>query len=72
VARGAEDRIGPVLRFLLSGRAAFVTAQPIHVTARARAAAEVPLARPLEGKTALVTGAARGMRASPGTRPWSG
>jgi 3-oxoacyl-[acyl-carrier protein] reductase len=61
VARGAEDRLGPVLRFVLSGRAAFVSAQPIPVTARARAAAEAPLVRPLGGKTALVTGAARGI-----------
>ncbi len=61
VARGAEDRLGPVLRFVLSGRASFVTAQPIGVTAEAGAAAEVPLMRPLEGKTALVTGAGRGI-----------
>ncbi len=40
VAPGAEDRLGPVLRFVLSGRASFVTAQPLLVTARARAAAE--------------------------------
>src|SRR6185437_3172878 len=61
VERGAEDRLGPVLRFVLSGRAAFVTAQPIRVGAVARAAAEVPLMRPLAGKVALVTGAARGI-----------
>ena len=61
VARGAEDRLGPVLRFVLSGRAAFVSAQPIPVTARARAAGDVPLMRPLHGKIALVTGAARGI-----------
>ncbi len=61
VERGAEDRLGPVLRFVLSGRAAFVTAQPIHVGATARAVADVPLMRPLAGKVALVTGAARGI-----------
>ncbi|MFT3767202.1 MAG: 3-oxoacyl-ACP reductase [Minicystis sp.] len=61
VARGAEDRVGPVLRFLLSTRAAFITAQPITVTAEARAAAATPFIRPLEGKIALVTGAARGI-----------
>jgi 3-oxoacyl-[acyl-carrier protein] reductase len=61
VDRGAEDRLGPVLRFVLSGRASFVTAQPIRVGAVAHAAAEVPLMRPLAGKVALVTGAARGI-----------
>jgi 3-oxoacyl-[acyl-carrier protein] reductase len=61
VAPGAEARLGPVLRFLLSGRAAFVSAQPITVTAQARAASVVPLERPLGGKIALVTGAARGI-----------
>src|SRR5207244_3312554 len=60
VARGAEERLGPVLRFLLSARAAFVSAQPLVVTAEARAAAATPFVRPLEGKVALVTGAARG------------
>lgn len=61
VAPGAEDRLGPVLRFVLSGRASFITAQPLLITARARAAAEIPLMRPLDRKIALVTGAARGI-----------
>ena len=61
VARGAEERLGPVLRFVLSGRASFLTAQAIAVTARAGAAAVIPLKRPLDGKIALVTGAARGI-----------
>jgi 3-oxoacyl-[acyl-carrier protein] reductase len=61
VAPGAEDRVGPVLRFLLSARSAFVTAQPLLVDARARALPEPPLVRPLEKKIALVTGAARGI-----------
>src|SRR6185369_12102212 len=60
VTRGAEARLGPVLRFVLSARSAFVSAQPIVVTARARAAEDRP-ARPFEGKIALVTGAARGI-----------
>lgn len=58
---GAEGRLEPVLRFFLSPRAAFVTGQPIHVTATAKAPSEPPLVRPLEGKVALVTGAARGI-----------
>jgi len=61
VSRGAESRLGPVLRFVLSARSAFVTAQPITVTTRARAIDEPALVRPLEKKIALVTGAARGI-----------
>jgi len=58
---GAEDRVEAVLRFLLSARSAFVTAQPFEVTAVAAAPAEVPVTRVLEGKVALLTGAARGI-----------
>jgi 3-oxoacyl-[acyl-carrier protein] reductase len=61
VTRGAENRLNPVLRFVLSARSAFVTAQPITVTARAKAIDEPALVRPLEKKVALVTGAARGI-----------
>ena len=61
VAPDATGRVGPVLRFLLSAGSACITAQPIAVTARARAVEEPPLVRPLEKKTALVTGAARGI-----------
>ena len=61
VARGAESRLSPVLRFVLSARSAFVSAQPITVTARARGIDEPALVRPLEKKIALVTGAARGI-----------
>lgn len=61
VERGAEERVPSVLRFLLSDRASFVTAQPIRVRQQARG--EGPWAREklLEGKVALVTGAARGI-----------
>ncbi len=57
---------GP-LRFLLSKRSAFVSGQPLHVSARALVEHEdgSPFSptwiRPLEGKVALVTGAARGI-----------
>jgi len=61
VARGAETRVAPVLRFVLSTRSAFVSGQPITVTARARAIKEPALVRSLEKKIALVTGAARGI-----------
>jgi 3-oxoacyl-[acyl-carrier protein] reductase len=61
VEPGAEARLAGVLRFVLSPRSAFVTAQPIVVTTRARGGAEPVLVRSLEKKTALVTGAARGI-----------
>jgi 3-oxoacyl-[acyl-carrier protein] reductase len=71
VDAGAEARLPSVLRFVLSRRAAFVTGQPIAIDARAAAAAhagaagaEPPLVRPLDGKVALVTGAARGIGAA--------
>lgn len=64
VRRGAESRVGPVARWLLSPKAAFVTAQPLVVSALARAVASPPLVRPLEGKVALVTGSARGIGAA--------
>jgi 3-oxoacyl-[acyl-carrier protein] reductase len=61
VGQDAESRLAPVLRFALSAKSAFITAQPIAITARARALPEPPLVRPLEKKIALVTGAARGI-----------
>ncbi len=61
VTPGAESRAGAVLRYVLSTKSAFVTAQPIVVDARARAIADPAWVRSLEGKTALVTGAARGI-----------
>lgn len=61
VAEGADDRLEGVLRFVLGPRSAFVTGQPLVVDATVRAPATVPLTRPLEGKVALVTGAARGI-----------
>ncbi len=61
VEAGAEARLAAVLRFVLSPRSAFVTAQPIVVTSRARGGAEPPVVRSLERKVAIVTGAARGI-----------
>jgi 3-oxoacyl-[acyl-carrier protein] reductase len=63
VAEGAEDRLGPVLRFFLSARSTYVTAQPVRVTA-AVAGGEAPITRTLENKVCLVTGAARGIGAA--------
>ncbi len=76
VEDGAEDRLEGVLRFLLSPRSAFITGQPFHVTALAAQEAAEPEAEdaevfvdppwvePLQGQTALVTGAARGIGAA--------
>ena len=61
VGPNAETRIEPVLRFLLSARSAFVTGQPITIDARVPGPPEPPFVRPLDGKVALVTGAARGI-----------
>jgi 3-oxoacyl-[acyl-carrier protein] reductase len=63
VEPGAEDRLGAVLRFVLSRRSAFVTAQPVTVHGRVLLPEGTPpqWQRPLERKVALVTGAARGI-----------
>src|SRR3954452_6854247 len=56
VDEGAEDQLGPTLRFLLTPRSAYVSGQVIHV----RPGPEVPV----RGRTALVTGASRGIGAA--------
>ena len=61
VEPGAESRLAGVLRFLLSARSAFVTGQPLRVSSQAAAPDAVPTTRSLEGKVALLTGAARGI-----------
>jgi 3-oxoacyl-[acyl-carrier protein] reductase len=63
VAEGAEENADAGLRFLLSGRSAYVDGQVVRV------GAGVPTepadwARPLDGKVAVVTGAARGIGAA--------
>ncbi|MFP4502360.1 MAG: 3-oxoacyl-ACP reductase [Candidatus Hydrogenedentota bacterium] len=64
VAEDAEDRAEAVLRFLLSKCAAFVSLQPVHVSAQAAGDLPGKFEQPLAGKTALVTGAARGIGAA--------
>jgi 3-oxoacyl-[acyl-carrier protein] reductase len=64
VEPGAEARLAAVLRFVMSPRSAFVTAQPFFVTTQAKGGAEPAFVRSLEKKTALVTGAARGIGAA--------
>jgi len=63
IAEGAEDRLEGLLRFLLSSRSAFLSGQPWRLDPLAT---EAPLLKsaPLKGKTALVTGAARGIGAA--------
>ena len=61
VHEGAEDRLAPVLRFALGERSAFVTGQQLTVSKTVRPPGDVPTTRPLSGKCALVTGAARGI-----------
>jgi 3-oxoacyl-[acyl-carrier protein] reductase len=63
VAPGAEGNLEATLRFLLSGRSAYVDGQVIAVGEGAAAAPE-DWERPLAGKVALVTGAARGIGAA--------
>ena len=64
VEPGAEKRLNATLRFVLSAKSAFVTAQPIVVSSRAKGGDEPALVRGLEKKIALVTGAARGIGAA--------
>ncbi len=56
----AENQLESTLRFLLSPRSAYVSGQVIRIGASDQYA-EIDWASPLAGKTALVTGAARGI-----------
>lgn len=58
-----EASLGSALRFLLSGKAAYVDGQPLRLGA-GEAPDPADWERPLAGKTALVTGAARGIGAA--------
>jgi 3-oxoacyl-[acyl-carrier protein] reductase len=63
VAPGAEDGIESTLRFLLSARSAYVSGQVIRIGA-APVGQVNDWAKPLDGRIALVTGAARGIGAA--------
>jgi 3-oxoacyl-[acyl-carrier protein] reductase len=63
VAPGAEGNVESTLRFLLSGRSAYVDGQVIRIGAAVSAAPD-DWERPLAGKVAVVTGAARGIGAA--------
>ena len=61
VAQGGEAAIESTLRFLLSARSAYVDGQAIHIQAAEGVVAPDDWERPLAGRTAAVTGAARGI-----------
>lgn len=62
VAEGAEEQIESTLRFLISPRSAYVSAQVIRIGVPV-GTAETPAdwAKPLAGRKVLVTGASRGI-----------
>jgi len=67
IEEGAETRASAAIRFLLSAGSAFVTAQPLRISTTAKwddNEANDPWTRPLSGKVAVVTGAARGIGAA--------
>jgi len=64
VAKGAEDQLDSTLRFLLSPRSAYVSGQVVRISKGVAAQPKLDWERPLEGKKALVTGAARGIGAA--------
>ncbi len=61
VADGSEDQLDSTLRFLLSPRSAYVSGQVIRIGAPVSDTPRIDWQKPLEGKTALVTGASRGI-----------
>jgi 3-oxoacyl-[acyl-carrier protein] reductase len=61
VETGAEDELASTLRFLLSPRSAYVSAQVVTVGKAVAATPEIDWEQPLAGKLALVTGASRGI-----------
>jgi len=63
VQDGAEARLEPVLRFLLTPASAYVSGQVLDVSKTVRGFEDAPV-RPLDGRAVLVTGAARGIGAA--------
>ena len=61
VSPGGEDELGSTLRFLLSPKSAYVSGQVIRIGPGVAKTPKVDPEKPLEGKTALVTGASRGI-----------
>lgn len=61
VAEGAEEQIDSTIRFLLSPKSAYVSAQVIEIGDPVAETPQVDWDKPLAGKRALVTGASRGI-----------
>jgi 3-oxoacyl-[acyl-carrier protein] reductase len=61
VAKGAEKEVDSTLRFLLSPKSAYVSGQVVRVDKAVAKAGKIDWERPLAGRTALVTGASRGI-----------
>lgn len=59
VDQGAEQNLESTLRFLLSPRSAYVSGQVIHISQGK--VVDIAWDKPLAGKTAVVTGASRGI-----------
>jgi 3-oxoacyl-[acyl-carrier protein] reductase len=64
VAPRAEDQLGSTLRFFLSPKSAYVSGQVVRIGEPVAPHDAIDWERPLTGKVALVTGAARGIGAS--------
>ena len=61
VAEGAEDQLENTLRFLLSPRSAYVSAQVVRLGVPSAANPKIDWTQPLAGMKILVTGASRGI-----------
>ena len=68
VAPDAEDRLEMPLRFFLSPHCNYVDGQVVRITAEVADQGPPPMHRVLDGKVALVTGAARGIGAATARR----
>jgi 3-oxoacyl-[acyl-carrier protein] reductase len=64
VSPGGEQEIDSTLRFLLSPRSAYVSAQVVRIGPGVAKTPQLDWNRPLDGKRALVTGASRGFGAA--------
>jgi 3-oxoacyl-[acyl-carrier protein] reductase len=64
VSPAAEDQLESTLRFLFSPKSAYVSGQVVHIGKGVAALPEIDWERPLEGRTARVTRASRGIGAA--------
>jgi len=64
LAPGAEEQLGSTLRFLLSPRSAYVSGQVVRIGPGVAPIPEIDWEQPLADRTALVTGASRGIGAA--------